>query len=312
MRKKTQEEFFAQVKEITDDEYVVLGKYINTSTKILMRHKKCNYEYSVMPDNFLRGSRCPKCSRRLKKTTEVFKQEVEDRVGDEYTVLGEYKHANHKILMRHNTCGREYEIVPNDFLRGNRCAVCMLEANASRRRKTTEQFVSEVRDLVGDEYTVLGEYKNRNTKILMRHNTCGFQFNATPHNFLRGSRCPRSKGELAIEKILREHNIAHKPEFRFPHSRYKYDFAVFDQTEDDNAPILLIEFDGVQHFEPVKMFGGIEGLKGTQKRDKKKNLLAKKNNVSLLRIRYDQFDLKTEDGIKSLEELILENLTSQR
>ena len=39
------------------------------------------------------------------------------------------------------------------------------------KRKTHEEFVKEVELLVGDEYTVLGQYTNNKNKILMRHNT---------------------------------------------------------------------------------------------------------------------------------------------
>ena len=39
-------------------------------------------------------------------------------------------------------------------------------------RKTHEQFVKEVYDAVGDEYTVLSEYTTNKAKVTFRHNTC--------------------------------------------------------------------------------------------------------------------------------------------
>lgn len=41
------------------------------------------------------------------------------------------------------------------------------------RRKTTTEFKQEVYGLVGNEYTVLGEYKNERTPIALRHNEDG-------------------------------------------------------------------------------------------------------------------------------------------
>lgn len=41
------------------------------------------------------------------------------------------------------------------------------------KKRTTEEFKKLVYDLVGDEYTVLGEYTTTLTKIQMRHNKCG-------------------------------------------------------------------------------------------------------------------------------------------
>ena len=60
-----------------------------------------------------------------RKTTEEFKQEVYNLVGNEYSVLGEYITNKTKIKMRHNKCGYEYEVTPNSFLsNGNRCREC--------------------------------------------------------------------------------------------------------------------------------------------------------------------------------------------
>ena len=52
-------------------------------------------------------------------------------------------------------------------------------------------FVKDVYSLVGDEYTVLGNYINNKTKILMIHNKCGYQWDVQPAHFLNGSRCPK-------------------------------------------------------------------------------------------------------------------------
>ena len=45
------------------------------------------------------------------------------------------------------------------------------------RKRTHDQFVKEVFDLVGNEYTVLGQYTNTDTKILIKHNICKHEYN---------------------------------------------------------------------------------------------------------------------------------------
>ena len=65
-------------------------------------------------------------------------------------------------------------------------------------RKTTEQFINEIFDLVGNEYDVLGAYINAKEKILMRHNICGCSFDATTSNFLSGNRCPVCNGKKTV------------------------------------------------------------------------------------------------------------------
>ena len=48
---------------------------------------------------------------------------------------------------------------------------------------------------------------------------------------------------------------------------------------------IAIEFNGIQHYEPVDFFGGIEGFKETVRRDDKKRKLCLKNNVKLIEVK---------------------------
>lgn len=49
-----------------------------------------------------------------------------------------------------------------------------------------------------------------------------------------------------------------------------------------------IEFDGIQHYKSVRQFGGSKGFADCCNRDRAKNEWCLKNNVSLVRIKYDQ------------------------
>lgn len=62
--RKTTEQFKQEVFEMYGDEYEVVGEYINSSTKLEMKHN-CGLIYPVSPANFLNGKRCPRCMRRL-------------------------------------------------------------------------------------------------------------------------------------------------------------------------------------------------------------------------------------------------------
>lgn len=65
------------------------------------------------------------------------------------------------------------------------------------KRKTNEEFVLEVFDLVRNEYEFLEEYTGAKTKIKCKHNKCNHIWGVTPSNFLSGKRCP----ECAKTKI---------------------------------------------------------------------------------------------------------------
>ena len=171
-------------------------------TKLLCRHNSCGNEWKITPSNFFRGYGCPKCATDAsRKTNTQFLQEVKKLTGDEYTFLESYVNYSTKLLCRHNSCGNEWKITPDSFLHGSRCPKC-----AGNMKKTPEQFFQEVKKLVGDEYVFLEPYINNSTKLLCRHNACGYEWEVTPGGFLFGRRCPKCAGNMkkTPEQFLQE------------------------------------------------------------------------------------------------------------
>lgn len=123
-KRKTHEEYVKQVKARCEQEYLVLGKYKKGDKKILIEHSKCGYQWEVNAHSFLSNPRCPKCSGYIKKTHEMFVQEVSSLNGDEYSILSEYINNKTKIKIQHSVCGAVFEVVPIAFLRGKRCPGC--------------------------------------------------------------------------------------------------------------------------------------------------------------------------------------------
>jgi hypothetical protein len=139
-----------------NNEYLVLTKeedYKNVKTKIEILHKTCGNIYSVTPDHFLSSkNRCPFCSkhRHFLKTTDIFKQEIFDIVGNEYTLLSEYKNSKEKVKLRHNKCGNEYYVLPGHFLNtGTRCPNCY----ESREERKIKEILLKSNITFSREYT---------------------------------------------------------------------------------------------------------------------------------------------------------------
>jgi len=195
--------------------------YIDTRHNINIKCS-CGESFIATFDNFHYKNKrqCNKCGRKLiikkremredyskkTKTTEIFKQEVLDKVGNEYTVLGKYINNHTKILIKHNCndCNNyEFSKSPSNFLRGEICPICSEKKRATDRTKTNEEFIKEVYKLVGDEYTVLGEYTKSDIKIKFRHNNIkcnNNEFEMKPANFLQGNRCPECN---RLQQIIR-------------------------------------------------------------------------------------------------------------
>lgn len=125
-----------------------------------------------------------------RKTDAEFKAEVKELVGNEYTFLEEYSKSNHKLKVRHNTCGNEYAVLPGNFLNGRRCPKCSYKERNKPFKKTDVTFRQEVKDLEGGDYTFLDEYDGAHTKLRVIHNVCGSSYAVAPTDFLSGYRCP--------------------------------------------------------------------------------------------------------------------------
>lgn len=122
--KLTKEEFCKREEDIQSGEYLIVGVYKNTHTKVLIKHNVCGYEWMIMPDKFHTGKRCPRCAGNIKLTKEEFCDREEDIKSGEYTMLSGYKGAEIKALFKHTVCGHEWQTRPANFHAGNRCPRC--------------------------------------------------------------------------------------------------------------------------------------------------------------------------------------------
>lgn len=98
-----------------------------------------------------------------------------------------------------------------------------------------------------------------------------------------------SRGEIKIEEILQAAGLDFKQEYIFPDlvsssgRPLRFDFAVFDDMGEID---FLIEYQGIQHYEPKSKFGGYTGLRKQQYNDMKKREYCKKHGLTLIAIPY--------------------------
>ena len=98
-----------------------------------------------------------------------------------------------------------------------------------------------------------------------------------------------SRGEIKICDILTEAGLSFTEEYSFPdllsnkQVPLRFDFAVFDDSGDID---FLIEYQGIQHYEPRPKFGGIQGLRQQQYYDMKKRQYCKEHGITLVLIPY--------------------------
>ena len=297
-RRKTTKQFKQEVYDLVGDEYTVLGEYKNSKTKVLMKHNKCNTEWEVIPNNFLRGTRCPTCepNHYEKKTYSQVLKEVKEQVGDHYTILSDtYVNADSKLTFRHNDCGNVFKMSAYLFLTvGQRCPACRYKRGGRvHNLKSKLEFEDRVKREGGGEYQALDPYVDSYTQVRMKHIPCGKIYSIAPYKFFSGRRCPyciSSNGESIIYQILvNDFNL--EPEKDFYHGYVLPNSLHLDFW----LPKLntAIEYDGRQHFMAIEYFGGEKAFKTQQDRDHKKDLYCMNEGINLIRIPYTDYKYNT-------------------
>ncbi len=98
-----------------------------------------------------------------------------------------------------------------------------------------------------------------------------------------------SRGEIKIHEILEMNDINFVEEYSFPDlisssgRPLRFDFAIFDE---DGELAFLIEYQGIQHYEPKPKFGGVRGLWQQKYNDGQKKKYCALHNIILVEIPY--------------------------
>jgi len=112
-----------------------------------------------------------------------------------------------------------------------------------------------------------------------------------------------SRGEIKIEEVLQDAGLDFEEEYSFPDlvsssgRPLRFDFAVFD---DEHNLQFLLEYQGIQHYEPKSKFGGYTGLRKQQYNDMQKREYCQQHNIILIEIPYIAEGRITYDYIMNL------------
>lgn len=207
--------------------------------------------------------------------------------------LAEYKDSITKIKI---ICPEHgiFEQNPNGHLSGCGCYIC-----GGTKKLTTKEFIKKATEVHGNKYDYsLVDYKNNETKVKIICRKHGI-FEQTPAAHYRVKcgcpLCKISKGENKIVKFLIENNIDFERQKTFLEctniNLLPFDFYILKHN-------LCIEYDGEQHFKPIDIFGGKTAFEELKKRDEIKTNYCIKNNIKLLRIKYNE----------NIENILKENL----
>ena len=193
--KKVKKEF---IQILESEGYELLSEYKGVMKKVKIRCDK-GHEYSVAPNSFKQGHRCPKCLNRC--SIQAKEQFLELLHEEGYTLSSEYKNVMKKVEIRCDN-GHEYSVAPNSFKQGYRCPKCAGLCPIQSKKEFLELLYEE-------GYTLLSEYKNVATKVKIKCDK-GHEYKVKPNNFKNGKRCPHcagSTGQRLLQSMLKSYDL---------------------------------------------------------------------------------------------------------
>jgi hypothetical protein len=290
--RKTTAQFIEDAQKVHGERYdYSLVEYVNSGKKVKIICKQ-HGPFIQVASSHLVGKGCSKCAGCYNPTTQEFIEKADE------IHRGKFDYSNVEYIKSYTLiniiCKKhgffKTQATRHLTLKGGGCRKCGSGIMSSAQSYNTSEFRKLANSIHGDKYDYLNvNYKTSKSKV---HIICKIHgpFKQTPNNHLNGAGCPRcraSKGELRIEEYLKATGILFEAEKCFENCRNKmrlpFDFYIPSHN-------LLVEYDGKQHFIPVKGWGGIDKFRIIKKRDQIKTRFAERHNIRLLRIKYTEYD----------------------
>ena len=207
---RTTKEFKKELLLIQPD-LIVVGRYINIDTKILVKDK-LGIKYLSTPCHLLHGKK-PSITIAIDKN-KAFEIKSKKIHNDKYVYKKvDYKESNCHVIL---TCKKhgDFKITPSQHLAGRGCQECGRSNAGKKRRKTTQQFIDKAKIIHKDIYDYsLVNYVMSGHNVLIRCLEHGV-FSQIPENHLQGQGCPLC-GNIKIS------NHAKKNSYGWSFSKWK-------------------------------------------------------------------------------------------
>lgn len=298
---KRKQQFLLKLHKMHPD-YKLLGAFTNISNKTTFECAK-HHIFQMRPTSIVNDNQiCPKCALQSRINKQIMSSNIFiknlHKKHPHIDLYSKYTKASAIMAFKCNKCGHIWQTKGRNLLIKHSvgCPICREHKKKNikhpiskkYREKLTINFIRKLH-INHPQWTLISKYINRTTiiSIACKHNHI---FTIIAENALKKkAKCPYcptsriSKGEHQIINYLNKHNITYEYAFKTPTCKDKaplhFDFKIKN---------ILIEYQGEQHYKPIKCWGGQTKLKLQQKHDQIKREWAKNNGYREIEIRYDQ------------------------
>jgi hypothetical protein len=292
-----------KLKKIFPDYSFDMSNYTNTHSKIPVTCPKHGTSNQLVK-NLLKGHGCNKCGneKSASKQRLDFNEIISNfnSVHDNKYDYSKFNYVNNRepsiiICPKHG----EFNQGVRTHMMGHGCPMC-----AGNKKLTNSDFISRSKKLhtINYDYDSI-DYKNMHSKVKIKCPVHGY-FEQIPLHHINGVGCPKcnqSKGEKLIDFFLKQNKIEFIHQMKFDKCFYlgklPFDFYLPDYNT-------CIEFNGIQHYYPIDIFGGEEALRLTKIRDEIKSKFCNENGIKLIVIKQDKKHINLDDVDNQIKNII--------
>lgn len=207
MKRKTHEEYVAEL-AVKNPDIEVIGRYINSTTKIEHHCLKHDVYWESLPSNVLAGKGCSKClSEKLRnkfvKSHDEYISQVA-KISPHIVVLESYADSNTPILHFCKTHGLKWKAYPSNILKGYGCRECGVDKIHNHKRDRHDDYVAELK-VKNPAVEVVGRYDGLSTKTLHRRLIHNVLRETQPANALMGCGCEKCHRERIADSNRKSH-----------------------------------------------------------------------------------------------------------
>lgn len=211
-RKLGKSEVISRINSVHNGTIEPISDYKGSASKMKFHCNICGTDWETTANSVMMGHGCPTCaSDRRANFSRMSRHEVQERIKDASNgtieLLGDYIN-NHSITQfRCLKCGNVWETSVSPILDGHGCPKCYHNST----KKPESEVIEDLEKITDGKISMVGKLTNLNTKTTFHCNVCGFEWESTPRNILRGRGCPKCFGKFKTREevqavIDKKHN----------------------------------------------------------------------------------------------------------
>jgi len=307
---KSQKKFFEEAPKIHNNYYDYSKvEFKGVCEKVIIICPK-HGDFTQAPRKHLYGQGCNKCGEERtangqRKTLHTFITQSKEKHGEDHYNYNfvKYINDNTNVNIYCNIHKKIFTQTPSSHLFGSGCNDCGIGKRSEQKIKLASLNFWDIANK--DERFDFSKfiYKKSIEKSIIICKKCNVSFQSSPNNYLGGCGCPscKNKTETKIYQNLENKYILEKqPKYEWCKNIETNRYLPFDFCIEECK--IIIELDGIQHFQKVKHFR--KTPEEQKKRDLYKQKCANNNGYSIIRIYQEDVYYDTFDWLNVLYETV--------